>query len=118
MTLVAADNSQVYAVKPGPSWSYTTENGRFTESGSTIAALDLGTGRPIWSAESRWPILSPLLLTAGRLVAYNGYGEILCFSARDGKPLWKVEPEPHPGSWDERTLPTAQGDWIFSPRGE
>ena len=117
VTLAAADNSLVYAVKPGPSWDYTTENGRFTETGSTIAALDLGTGRPVWSAESRWPILSPLLLTAGRLVAYNGYGELLCFSARDGKPLWKVEPEPHPVSWDERTLPTAQGEWIFLREG-
>lgn len=117
VTLAAAENGVAYTIKPGPNWDYTTENGRFTESGSTIAALDLGTGRPIWSAESRWPILSPLLLTAGRLVAYNGYGELLCFSARDGKPLWKVEPEPHPGSWDERTLPTAQGEWIFLREG-
>ena len=117
VTLAAAENELAFAVKPGPPWEFTTENGRFTETGSTIAALDLATGRPAWSAESRWPILSPLLLTSGRLVAYSGYGEVLCFSARDGKPLWKVEPEPHPGSWDERTLPTAQGDWIFLREG-
>ncbi|MGD0783612.1 MAG: PQQ-binding-like beta-propeller repeat protein, partial [Candidatus Aminicenantales bacterium] len=118
VTLAAAENGLAFAVKPGPPWDYATENGRFTETGSTIAALDLATGRPAWSAESRWPVLSPLLLTAGRLVAYNGYGEVLCFSARDGKPLWKVEPEPHPGGWDERTLPTAQGERIFLREGD
>lgn len=117
VTLAAAENNLVYAVKPGPSWSYATENGQFTETGSTITALDLGAGSLTWAAESRWPILSPLLLTAGRLIAYNGYGEVLCFDARNGKPLWKVEPEPHPGGWDERTLPTAQGDWIFLREG-
>ena len=117
VTLAAAENGLAFAVKPGPRWTYTTENGRFTETGSTITALDLGTGRPVWTAESRWPILSPLLLASGRLVAYNGYGEVLCFGARDGKPLWKVEPETHPGGWDERTLPTAQGEWIFLREG-
>jgi hypothetical protein len=117
VTLAAAENGLAFVVKPGPRWDYTTENGRFTETGSTISALDLGTGRPVWTAESRWPILSPLLLASGRLVAYNGYGEVLCFSARDGKALWKVEPETHPGGWDERTLPTAQGEWIFLREG-
>jgi outer membrane protein assembly factor BamB len=117
VTLAAADNNLAYAVKPGPSWDYSTESGKFTEAGSTISALDLASGGLVWSAESRWPILSPLLLTAGRLIAYNGYGEILCFSARDGKPLWKVEPELHPGGWDERTLPTAQGESIFLREG-
>ncbi len=117
VTLAAAENGLAFAVKPGASWDYTTENGRFSETGSTIAALDLGSESPVWSAESRWPILSPLLLTGGRLVAYNGYGEILCFSARDGKPLWKVEPELHPGGWDEQTLPTAQDEWIFLREG-
>jgi outer membrane protein assembly factor BamB len=113
VTLAAAENNLVYAVKPGPSWSFATENGQFKETGSTITALDLGTGSVTWAAESRWPILSPLLLTAGRLVAHNGYGEVLCFDARNGKPLWKVEPELHPGGWDERTMPLAQGESIF-----
>ena len=66
VTLAAAENGLAFAVKPGPPWDFTTENGRFTETGSTIAALDLATGRPVWTAESRWPILSPLLLTSGR----------------------------------------------------
>jgi len=113
VTLAAAENNLVYAVKPGPSWSFATENGQFKETGSTITALELGTGGLTWAAESRWPILSPLLLTAGRLVAHNGYGEVLCFDARNGKPLWKIEPEIHPGGWDERTMPSAQGESIF-----
>jgi outer membrane protein assembly factor BamB len=113
VTLAASENNLVYAVKPGPSWSFATENGQFKETGSTITALELGTGSLTWAAESRWPILSPLLLTAGRLVAHNGYGEVLCFDARNGKPLWKIEPELHPGGWDERTMPSAQGESIF-----
>jgi outer membrane protein assembly factor BamB len=113
VTLAAVDNGLVFAVGPGETWNFTTENGAFKETGSTITALDLRNGSKVWAAESRWPILSPLLVVSGRLVAYNGYGEVLCFSARDGKPLWKVEAELHPGSWDEQTLPTARGERVF-----
>jgi outer membrane protein assembly factor BamB len=113
VTLSAVESGVVYTVVKGKTWDFSTENGAFKETGSTIVALDLASGRPNWSAESRWPILSPLLLTAGRLIVHNGYGEVLCFDARNGKPLWKVEPELHPGSWDERTMPSALGERIY-----
>ena len=113
VTMAAAGNGLVYGVVKGKSWDFSTENGSFTETGSAVVALDAATGRLKWSAESRWPVLSPLLLAGGRLVAHNGYGEVLCFDAAGGKLLWKAERELHPGSWDERTMPSARGEFLF-----
>lgn len=117
VSMSAIGNRTVYSVLPGKTWSYTTENGSFTETGSTIVALNLPTGQVRWSAESSWPVLSPLLLSGRRLVAHNGYDEIFCFDASDGTLLWKVEPELHPGSWDERTMPSADGRFIYLREG-
>jgi outer membrane protein assembly factor BamB len=113
VTMSAVGDGIVYSVFPGKTWDYATESGRFTETGAAIVALDLSTGRERWSAESRWPILSPLLLSGGRLIAHNGYDEIFCFDAADGSLLWKVDPELHPGSWDERSMPSADGNHLY-----
>lgn len=113
VTLAAAGNGFVYAVVTGKSWTFTTENGTFTETGSAAAAVDAATGKLKWSADSRWPILSPLLFSGGRVIAHNGYGEVLCLEAAAGRVLWKAERELHPGSWDERTMPSAQGEFLF-----
>lgn len=112
-TLTAAGGGLAYTVVKGPSWTYGTENGTFIETGSTIAALDLATGNVRWRADSRWPVLSPLLWSGGKVVAHNGYGELLCFDAARGKAAWKIGRELHPGSWDERTMPSARGDVFF-----
>lgn len=112
-TMAAAGSGRVFAVVKGESWTFTTENGTFTETGSTVVALDAAAGKPLWKGESRWPILSPLLLVDSAVIAHNGYGEVLAWEAAAGRKLWHAERELHPGSWDEQTIPSAGNGRIF-----
>ncbi|MBI1952939.1 MAG: PQQ-binding-like beta-propeller repeat protein [Candidatus Omnitrophica bacterium] len=86
----------------GEAWSYLTENGAFQQTGDRVQAKDLGTGKILWTFDSRFPILSPLFYNDGNLLIHNGYGELFCLEAETGKILWEAAPQPHPGPWEER----------------
>jgi len=113
VTMSAAGGEMVYTFMKGKSWSFTTENGTFTETGSEVVALDMKTGQKRWSYNTQFPVLSPLLFLDGKLIIHDGYGNIFCLDASKGKEIWKAERELHPGSWDEETMPSGKDGFIY-----
>ncbi len=116
-TFSAADAKTVFTVVHGGKWEFVTENGTFQQEGSGIVALDLETGKTRWSYQTKFQINSPLLCAGGRVVAYDVYGNVFCLNAATGKLEWQVNPDtegmPHPGPWDEQTMPSCKDDRLF-----
>jgi outer membrane protein assembly factor BamB len=113
VTMSTTGGGLVFTILKGKTWTFTTENGTFNETGSEIIALDLSGGQKKWSFNTQFPINSPLLFLDGKLIVHDGYGDVFCLEAASGREIWKAERELHPGSWDEQTLPSAKDGSLY-----
>jgi outer membrane protein assembly factor BamB len=128
ITYSATGAGMVFTVTKGETWEYFTENGTFNETGSSVIALDLKTGKKRWSYGTKFRINSPLLCANGCVVAYDVYGNIFCLQAATGQLVWQINPDteglatgafpqPHPGPWDEQTMPSSKDNRLFLREG-
>ena len=71
---VAADGERVFAA---------THKGR-------VEAIEVKTGRRLWSREVKAPLSGGPSAAAGRVVVGSSKGEVIALSENDGKPVWRV----------------------------
>jgi len=117
VTMTAAGGGSVFTIRKGKTWDFSTENGAFKETGSEILALDLSTGRNLWSYPTQFPVLSPLLFLENKLIIHDGYGNLFCLNASTGTEIWTISRELHPGPWTEVTLPAGGSGKIYLREG-
>jgi quinohemoprotein ethanol dehydrogenase len=89
-----------------------------------IVALDLRTGKPVWSVQAeRWQdgftITSAPLYYAGMIISGFAGGELAArgrvraFSAKTGKPLWTFYTIPGPGEVGHESWPRDNSSWQY-----
>ena len=104
-TAVVADRRAVYLLDRtgGAEYALFRKPGAKGKAVSVLKALDLATGKLLWTREGVPPAWKALMLSKGFVVAYPNPAEVLAldgdkgvgvYSARDGSPVWSKETLP------------------------
>jgi len=93
------------------------DNGRvFVATGyGSVAALDLGSGKVLWTQELETPARSTPTATAGKVFVVNQANEIIALSQADGTEEWTYRGIPETAGLLSTANPSVSGDTVVVP---
>ena len=116
-TSVSADLKRAWATSIGGRLSaMTVADGKLFVSSvetHTIHALDMNSGKPVWSFTTGGRVDSPPTLWQGRVLFGSADGHVYCLRARDGALVWKFRATPE----DRRMMAHEQVESVWPVSG-
>lgn len=81
----------------------------------TVVALDVNSGKPVWTKKLAIPIREAPTAADGRVFVVNAESELYCLSAADGTELWTQKGLPENAAVLTSASPAVSGNLVFVP---